>query len=97
MGVGAAFAVGPDETFDTNGSEFIVYDLAGGSITEASSFAATGQARAIFCWRGDQEFNNYSLDIGESVPVPVMAPWLLGALAGILGLIGAVLGRRFRR
>lgn len=98
MAVGAAFAAGADATFDTNGSEFIVYDLAGGSISEVGSFAATGQARAIFLLAvGNQEFNNYSLDIGESVPVPVMAPWLLGALAGILGLIGAVLGRRFRR
>ena len=98
MGVGAAFAVGPDETFDTNGSEFIVYGLAGGSINEASSWSATGQARSALLLEADGEtYNNYTPAVNVSVPVPVMAPWLLGALAGILGLIGAVFGRRFRR
>lgn len=100
MGVGAVFAPGEDATFDTNGSEFIVYDLSGGSITEASSFAATGQARAVLLLaEGGEAVTNYAPDdddSGPTVPVPVMAPWLIGALAGILGLFGALLGRRFR-
>jgi hypothetical protein len=101
MGVGAAFAAGDDATFDTNGSEFIVYDLTGGAISEVGSFVATGQARAVLLLaEGGEAVNNYATDSGPTVsvpvPVPVMAPWLIGALAGILGLFGALLGRRFR-
>ena len=97
MGVGAAFAVGPDETFDTNGSQFIVYDLAGGSISEVGSFAATGQARSVLLLEADgQTYNNYTPSANETVPVPVMAPWMLAALAGLLGMLGAMRGRRVR-
>ena len=105
MGVGAVFSPGDDATFESNGSEFIVYDLSGGSITEVSSFAATGQARAVLLLaEGGVAVvgNNYAIDSGPTVdsgpavPVPVMAPWLIGALAGILGLFGALIGRRFR-